>query len=84
MIVSWFVAMIQEILYCKRNQVRIKNSAFGIKEGRRTLTAALKSPESAQAKEIQAWLIRLENRYCADIGSHHLQAVREIENYLLK
>ncbi|WP_370775046.1 hypothetical protein [Roseburia sp.] len=84
MIVSWFVAMIQEILYCKRNQVRIKNSAFGIKEGRRTLTAALKSPESAQAKEIQAWLIRLENRYCADIGSHHLQAVREIEKLFVK
>lgn len=84
MIASWFVAMIQEILYCKRNQIKIKNSAFGIKEGRRTLTAALKSPESAQAKEIQAWLIRLENRYNADIGSHHLQAVREIEKLFVE
>lgn len=84
MIASWFVAMVQEILYCKRNQIKIKNGAFGIKEGRRTLTAALKSPESAQAKEIQAWLIRLENRYNADIGSHNLQAVREIEKLFVK
>ena len=84
MIASWFVAMVQEILYCKRNRIKIKNGAFGIKEGRRTLTAALKSPESAQAKEIQAWLIRLENRYSADIGSHNFQAVREIEKLFVK
>lgn len=84
MIASWFVAMVQEILYCKRNQIIIKNGAFGIKEGRRTLTAALKTPESAQAKEIQAWLIRLENRYGTDIGSPHLQEVREIEKLFVK
>ena len=28
MIASWFVAMVQEILYCKRNQIKIKNGAF--------------------------------------------------------
>lgn len=77
---AWLVAIIQEVIYCKKNKVAVKNEAFGMVEKRRTLTAILKNPETAQAKQIQMWMIRIENRYAADIGtSELLELARDIE-----
>lgn len=77
---AWLVAIIQEVIYCKKNKIAVKNDAYGVTEKRRTLTAILKNPDSAQAKQIQMWMIRIENRYASDIGtSELLEIARDIE-----
>ena len=58
---------------------------YGVEEKRRTLTATLKNADKAEAKHIQEWMIRIENRYSADIGGTELQAiVRDIESVFVK
>lgn len=85
MYAAWFVTLIQEAMYCKENKVAVVNDAYGILEGRRTLTAILKKPDTAQAKQIQMWLIRIENRYGANIGaSELLMTAREAEKTFIK
>lgn len=78
--VSWFVAIVQEIIYCNTNHIKVKNDAYGVKVKEKTLTSTLKKPDRADAKHIQEWMIRIENRFNADIGGGELQGiVREIE-----
>ncbi|MGN9171839.1 hypothetical protein ACTM9N_03065 [Lachnospiraceae bacterium HCP1S3_A8] len=80
LLASWFIAIVQEVVYCKINHITVKNDAYGVEEKRRTLTATLKSADKAEAKHIQEWMIRIENRYAADIGGIELLAIaREIE-----
>lgn len=80
LLASWFIAIIQEVVYCKINHVTVKNGAYGVEEKKKTLTATLKNANKAEAKHIQEWMIRIENRYAADIGGTDLQIiVREIE-----
>ena len=82
---AWFITLIQEVLYCKDNKIAVVNDAYGISEGRRTLTAILKKPETAQAKQIQMWMIRIENRYGANIGaSDLLMTARDAEKTYIK
>lgn len=51
-----------------------------MEEKKKTLTSTLKNANRAEAKHIQEWMIRIENRYAADIGGTDLQIiVREIE-----
>lgn len=77
---SWFIAIVQEISYCKRNCVTVKNDAYGMEGKKETLTATLKNADKARAKSIQEWMIRIENRYSVDIGGTDLLIiVREIE-----
>lgn len=70
--ISWLIAVIQEIIYCKENQITVKNEAYGIPEARRKLIAVLKHPETAESKHVQMWLIRIENRYGIDFGGNDL------------
>lgn len=82
---SWYLAIIQEVVYCKINHIMVRNDAYGVEEKRRTLTATLKNADRAEAKHIQEWMIRIENRYSADIGGGELQAIfREIEDIFEK
>lgn len=81
LLASWFIAIVQEVAYCKMNHVIVKNDAYGVKEKKKTLTATLKNADKAEAKHIQEWMIRIENRYSANIGGTDLQIiVREIES----
>mgnify|MGYP000845574663 CR=1 FL=1 len=82
---AWFITAVQEVIYCKNYKIAVVNDAYGILEGRRTLTAILKKPETAQAKHIQMWMIRIENRYSANIGSSELLvSARETEKIYTK
>lgn len=77
---SWFIAIVQEIIYCSKNHVKVRNDAYGVKVKEKTMISTLKNSESADAKHIQEWMIRIENRYSADIGSEELQSIeRKIE-----
>lgn len=85
LLASWFIAIVQEVVYCKINHITVKNDAYGVEEKRRTLTATLKNADKAEAKHIQEWMIRIENRYAADIGGKELQViVRDIESVFEK
>lgn len=85
MYAAWFVTLIQEVLYCKENKITVVNDAYGIQEGRRSLTAILKKPDTAQAKQIQMWMIRIENRFGANIGaSDLLKTAREAEKTFME
>lgn len=85
LLASWFIAIVQEVVYCKINHIKVKNDAYGVEEKRRTLTATLKNADKAEAKHIQEWMIRIENRYSADIGAKELQVIaRDIESVFLK
>lgn len=80
LLASWFIAIVQEMAYCKIKHVTVKNDAYGVEEKKKTLTSTLKNANRAEAKHIQEWMIRIENRYAADIGGTDLQIiVREIE-----
>lgn len=85
LLASWFIAIVQEVVYCKINHITVKNDAYGVEEKRKTLTATLKNADKAEAKHIQEWMIRIENRYSADIGGKELQIiVRDIESVFEK
>ena len=80
LLLSWFVTIVQEIIYCNKNDIKVRNDAYGVKVKEKTLTATLKNAEKADTKHIQEWMIRIENRYNVNIGGGELQGiVREIE-----
>lgn len=85
LLASWFIAIVQEVAYCKMNHVDVRNDAYGIEEKKKTLTATLKNADKAEAKHIQEWMIRIENRYNSDIGGTDLHIIgREVESIFEK
>lgn len=85
LIASWFIAIVQEAAYCEMNKIKVRNDAYGVSEKRRGLTATLKNADKAEAKHIQEWMIRIENRYSVDIGGRNLLIIaRDIESVFQK
>lgn len=84
LVTSTFIAIIQAVVFCKKNPIKIKNDIHGLKDKeKRTLTAVLKTPNSA--KHIQAWMIIIEACYSMDIGGIELlEKVRSIESIFTK
>ena len=78
------VAM-QEIIWCKKNKPQVKHDFLNRDNKTVSLLRALSEPEKTDPIVIYTWMIRLENRLCANLGTlNHLKLKREIENVIFE
>ena len=77
--------IIQEIFYCRKNTPQISHNYMGQSNEGVSMMGALSHPKEADPVVITAWMVRLENRLCANYGvSKQLQLKREIENLIFE
>lgn len=80
-----FILIMQELIAVKKNKESLRNDYYGYTQSERSLLAAVKNPDTAEAIAIQAWIKKLENRVIVNLGAIELiRKKRDIENILLE
>lgn len=76
---------IQEIVWCKKNKPKITHDYMKYKTAGKSMMSALSNPEEAAPIVVQAWMTRLENRLCVNLGTLDLLHIkREIDNIIFE
>lgn len=80
-----FILIMQELIAVKKNRESLRNDYYGYTQSERSLLAAVKNPDTAEAIAIQAWIKKLENRVAVNLGAIELiRKKRDIENIIIE
>lgn len=75
--------VMQEIIYCKKFTPKVSHNYLGQKNPGISMLGVLSHPDKADPVVVHAWMIRLENRLCTNLGNLNLlQCKREIDNII--
>lgn len=83
--IDTFIIIMQELIVVYKDKEGLKNDYYGYNNPKRSLTASVRKPSSADAVAVQAWIKKLENRAVANFGALELiKKKRDIENVIYK
>ena len=81
--IDWLCVVIQEIVECRKNKTQMSHDYLGYNNTKISIKSALSDPDNADPLVVQAWMVRLENRLCLNLGTVELLKIkREIENII--